>query len=330
MKTTDKNSNVSLFKLIAAIMVLLCHSYPLTGNGSDFLIDLTSGKLGLGFVAVSIFFTFSGYYLSKSLERCDDSNVYLKKRVFKIFPPLIAVVMVSIFIIGPVFTSLSLKEYFVSKETYFYFFNALLIPVHELPGVFTNAPYNPTINGSLWTLPVEFGCYIFLLVLYKLQKRFNKEFVNILLLAFIFIVCPLISSVLNATSLGIFTAAISPFSMFCMGHLYWEYKEKIFGNKYTVLLACVVLLVGLGSDFYSIIFLTCFPFLVLTMVNNHNTWIKNGLWEQISYEIYLWGFPIGQVLVELFPGISVAIHFVATTLIAVGISILLKKVKIYS
>ena len=221
------NSNVNCIKFIAAILVILSHSYPLTGNGNDFLVRMTDGKLGLGSVAVAVFFLFSGFYLSQSLQKDDRTAVYLIKRVKKIFPPLIIVVLLSVFLIGPIFTQLTLKEYFGSAGTYLYFLNGILIPVHNLPGVFTEAPYNPTVNGALWTLPVEFACYIFLLFIVKMKKHWNKIYVNFLLLGIMFIVCPLIGDFLRGTNISILAAAISPFCMFCMGHLYSEIQDKI-------------------------------------------------------------------------------------------------------
>jgi len=327
MKIKDKNSNVSCIKLLAALMVILCHSYPLTGNGVDFLSRLTNGKTGLGIVAVAVFFSFSGFYLSRSLERNDDAILFVRRRMIKIFPPLMIVVLVSILIIGPVFTTLSLKEYFVDKRTYLYLINMLLIPIHELPGVFGEAPYNPTVNGSLWTLPVEFGCYIFLIILYKVKRIFGRKYINIILGALIFIVCPYVGDILRQTPIAILASAITPFSMFCMGHLYWEISERIIINKYILFLEVVILVLGLFTNWYTILFISVFPLFLITVTNVNRTWMKKGIWENISYEVYLWGWPIGQIIVELYPDISVAMHFALNVIIVVFIAIMIKKME---
>lgn len=327
MKIKDKNSNVSCIKLLAALMVILSHSYPLTGNGTDLLTRLTNGKVGLGIVAVAAFFSFSGFYLSRSLERNDDAILFVRRRMTKIFPPLMVVVLVSVLIIGPAFTTFSMKEYFGDGRTYLYLINTLLIPIHELPGVFLEAPYDSTINGSLWTLPVEFGCYIFLIILCKAKRNFGSKYINILLGVLLFVVCPYIGVVLKQTPIAILASAITPFSMFCMGHLYWEIRENLIINKYAIFLEAFVLLLGLYTDWFTTIFIIVFPLFLITVTNVNKTWVKKGIWEDISYEVYLWGWPIGQIIVELFPNIPVAIHFVMNVIIVVFIAVIMKKVE---
>ena len=55
----------------------------------------------------------------------------------------------------------------LNPQTYMYLLNGVLILVHELLGVFTHNPMgDAVVNAALWTLPVEFSCYVlwFLLI----------------------------------------------------------------------------------------------------------------------------------------------------------------------
>jgi peptidoglycan/LPS O-acetylase OafA/YrhL len=87
---------------------------------------------------------------------------YLKKRALRIFPGLIACVIFCVMVVGPLFTTLSLKDYFHNSDTLHFLLNAVLYPNHYyLGGVFD--PYwdaRGVVNGSLWTLPIEFVMYL--------------------------------------------------------------------------------------------------------------------------------------------------------------------------
>ncbi len=118
------------------------------------------GEKTLGFFGVAVFFILSGWLISVSWMRDPKPGRFLLKRCLRIFPALAVVILGSAFILGPTFTSLSLKEYFSSPLTWTYLLNIPLWIHHQLPGVFENNPYPQAINGSLWTLPVEFGLYL--------------------------------------------------------------------------------------------------------------------------------------------------------------------------
>lgn len=76
-------------------------------------------------------------------------------------------------VLGPVVTTLSTGDYFSSSDSWRYLMNAILRPVFALPGVFQDAPYVGSVNGSLWTLPVEFFCYLAVPLLFSVPLRFR-------------------------------------------------------------------------------------------------------------------------------------------------------------
>mgnify|MGYP002776404545 CR=1 FL=1 len=77
-----------------------------------------------------------------------------------IFPALAVLVMATVFCFGPVLTTLPITDYFASSDTWGYLSTAALLVRRGLPGVFVDNPYPQAVNGSLWTLPVEFLCYV--------------------------------------------------------------------------------------------------------------------------------------------------------------------------
>lgn len=329
IKENLKNSNVNFIKLLAAGMVILCHAYPLTGNGVDIVQRVTNGKLGLGVLGVSIFFIYSGFFLTASLERDDRVKNYLKKRVLRIFPELIIVVMLSVFLLGPIFTTWDFGDYFSSAQTYKYMLNALLIPVHNLPGVFENSPYLPTVNGSLWTLPVEFLCYILLILIIKIKQRIKRRVINILLICFLFIVGPIMQECLANSPYPVLASVILPIQMFVMGHIWWENRERIIFDIRCWGMALFALVINAIIDFggNNILYVILFSYCILSLSNSKKQWMKSGTWEKLSYGIYLCGFPVGQIVVESIPGIRPIPQFIISILVSAILAFILYKMK---
>lgn len=319
-----KSNNLNLLRFIAALAVIFSHSYPLSlgAANNDFMTAFSNGKLGIGGIAVGVFFLSSGLLVSKSIERKHDTKKYFKARCLRIFPPLIAVVLISVFIIGPIFTELSLFDYLFNPKTYLYLLNALLIPIHSLPGVFTNNIYGAVVNGALWTLPLEFICYIALFFCFQLKILNKKSMKYTLPLCVIgFILC-------FYTTIPVFTMMkqyLQPVFIFYIGMVAYVYRDKIILNgKLAGLLSLVWLaLIYTGSAEIAMVFI--FPYIILTIVYSVNQCSgKVSSLGNYSYGIYLCGFPIQQMIVYLFSGeMEAIINFVIAAPIAFLIGIII-------
>ena len=146
-------------RLIAALLVIVSHAFPLTGNLDDPLDWLSGGQASLGHLAVCIFFLISGYLIPASLDRGTLVR-FARKRALRIMPGLVAAVLVCAFILGPLVTAMPRSEYCGAYTTWTFLGNAAFLPVgFELPGVFTGNP-SPNANGSLWSLNYEVACYV--------------------------------------------------------------------------------------------------------------------------------------------------------------------------
>jgi peptidoglycan/LPS O-acetylase OafA/YrhL len=114
---------------------------------------------------VFIFFVLSGYLVGQSWEHDPDARRFLARRALRIFPALVVLVFLTALVLGPALTTLPSGEYFRHPFFRQYFSNAILLPRYALPGVFEHARVANVVNGSLWSLPVEFTCYLGLLAL---------------------------------------------------------------------------------------------------------------------------------------------------------------------
>ena len=148
-----------------AILVIYSHAFPLAAANSEgeIIIALTGGQYSAGGLAVAVFFIISGFLVSASYENAKGLFSYLKKRIFRIFPGFLAVLLLSALILGPLVTTLPQKEYFSNAATWRYLKSVFLYPLYwNLPGVFEQNLYSSSVNGSIWTIPYQFGFYILL------------------------------------------------------------------------------------------------------------------------------------------------------------------------
>lgn len=68
----SRSKNLNFIKFIASLAVIVSHSYPLSqgSNCKDFLLKISNQTLGLGGVAVAVFFISSWFFvIQKSMKK---------------------------------------------------------------------------------------------------------------------------------------------------------------------------------------------------------------------------------------------------------------------
>jgi fucose 4-O-acetylase-like acetyltransferase len=149
-------NNLDALRLFAAMLVLVGHSYIFMGvTDPIFLAAVPLGPLG-----VSIFFVISGYLVSESWDRDPDAVRFLARRALRIVPGLAVCIFLTAFLLGPALTTLPLSAYFKHPTVWDYLYNIGLYISYSLPGVFEKNRIAHSVNGSLWSLPVEFLLYL--------------------------------------------------------------------------------------------------------------------------------------------------------------------------
>lgn len=319
-----KSTNVNLLKFICAILVIVGHANPITGTGVDILTEYTGGECSFGGLAVGVFFFFSGLYVTKSLSKTVNLRTYLAKRVERIFPQLAVVILISAFVLGPIFTSLPIGTYFLSPGTYTYLLNAVLIPIHNLPGVFEGLPYQ-TVNGPLWTLPVEFACYLMLwgisllLVLitkYKGQKNLSgvvdSKAYRVLLGIAIAVAFAGFVVVFYILKNEFLISIIRPVVIFIEGSLFYQYRDKIRVNWITGIGLLLLLALSGAVGLFSIGMIILLPYITISLTLGLPQINADWTVFKISYEMYLLGWPIQQVVLKVVNGMSAPLNVLLT------------------
>ena len=112
----SRDNNFNLLRFVAASLVLLSHSYPLS-LGPDTPEPLVSSfGITLGGLAVDIFFITSGFLVAASLYS-RSLVAYLWARFVRIYPALVVAVLFCVFVVGMAFTTVGAAEYLTDSTT---------------------------------------------------------------------------------------------------------------------------------------------------------------------------------------------------------------------
>jgi peptidoglycan/LPS O-acetylase OafA/YrhL len=150
--------------LILAVLVIFSHAYPLGkgSNDAEPLFILTHGQTTLGNLSVWGFFVISGMLITQSWVRSPSPIKFLKRRVARIYPAFIVAALISALVVVPLAMDahtqwhISLKNLAVCT---------LRLQSFQSPPIFMGNAAPGILNGSLWSIPFEFWCYIGVLLL---------------------------------------------------------------------------------------------------------------------------------------------------------------------
>lgn len=293
-------NNYDFLRIFAAFCIIFYHSFALTGKSNeDPLSQITQGRVQFSFIGLSIFFCISGYLIAKSGVKSPTPVNYLWKRLLRIQPLLIVTCFLTIFLIGPFFTELSLKQYFLDGHTYSYFRNVL--PVlgiqFKLPGVFTHLT-DKGVNGSLWTLIVEERMYLLMTVIFLYKKDKAKYFTFLVVLI----------NVLYLINRYFFYGEMIPYlsgTAFFYALLFLNsatlYLSRIKFKRYQLLfvgIGLVCFLIGIIFPNADFVYFYGLPILINSLAKIKGKLNYAGKYGDFTYGTYVFSFPVQQILVE--------------------------------
>lgn len=307
-----------MLRLGLALLILYSHSAWIVTNtapiniGSDYgsfhlVMGVRTAFRTLMSMAVPMFFALSGFLVAASAERNRNVLVFLSFRGLRIFPALMIEVALSACLLGPVFTSLNLDEYFSARLFFRYLGNVLGWVSFYLPGVFENNPVRGIVNVNLWTLPAEFDCYLLLSALMVSRLLWSKGAFTALFAAIsVFLVVFNVAmdhSILNGENFhGYFIVYY-----FAAGLFFFVWRDKI--RLSTGLFAAALVL---GVACLAVRKLCVFSPIFIVYVTVYLGMLDVKLPDFIkkndySYGIYLYGFPICQSLRAAFPQLEASL-----------------------
>ncbi len=302
---TDRENNFNLLRIAAAGAVLVSHAYPIClGPGSVEPLDRLLG-MSLGTLAVTAFFAISGYFISQSFQNRRSVVEFLASRVLRIYPGLLAVLLLTTILLGPAFTRIDLAYYFSDQRTLLYVPNNLRLwrLQYELPGVFSNNPYPGVVNGSLWTLAYEVACYTIVAIVGKLGLTSNNvRFAWFLATYATFYIAAL--PVLGDPDHLILVKNVHLLSLpFLIGMTLFQFRQKIRFNFRTLSALFAASMISYHSPWFHEIFLFAWSYTILYLgfFKCKPLLIYNRLGDY-SYGMYIYAFPVEQAVAALYGG----------------------------
>lgn len=329
---SGRDNNFNLIRMLAAAGVLVSHAFPIaSGPGTLQPFEAATG-FTLGWICVAIFFAISGFLITRSFDRKPHIESWLAARIMRLFPGLLVVSILIALLYGPAFTTLALADYFRSPATYLYVpRNVTLVSLqYGLPGVFVTNPYPLAINGSLWTLVHEVGCYfgVFLAgVLGLLASR--RMFAGVLVLYFAAYLTMALPGVAETIHPKIFALRSLSFP-FAVGMAFYVWREQI-RLSYAVAVGLAVVAALLRPTLlFAPAFMIAIAYAIFVLAYRPGGFLRryNALGDY-SYGIYIYAFPVQQALVAalgpMSPAENILMAFPITLLIAIASWTLVEK-----
>ncbi len=293
-----KKNNFDLLRLIFALTVCLIHAAELSNQPSLHLI----GKILSSKVAVDSFFVISGFLIFMSYEKSNSLYSYAQKRIKRIYPAYITIVLLCAFLLFP-FSSINASNYFSSDWIKFIVANLSLMNfLHpNLPGVFTQNQMS-TVNGALWTIKIEVMFYFSVPIIVYLLRRFGKLPIlfGIYLLSSAYSAIFLALAENTQSDIYLFLEKQLPGQLryFIAGALAYYYLPLLERNIKT-LLACALIFTAL-SYAYPINIIEPLSLAIIVVFAALFCYAGNfGKYGDFSYGAYITHFPIIQLLTQL-------------------------------
>jgi peptidoglycan/LPS O-acetylase OafA/YrhL len=308
---SGRENNFDVLRLLGATLVLASHSFVVTGAAEPRI-----GQWPLGTLGVEIFFAISGFLIAMSWLRRPSLRGFAVRRALRILPALAVTVVLCALLVGPLVTDLSPSAYFTSAATPAYVFDNLVGVAsggfaHQialfLPGVFSAHP-DHTVNVSLWTLPIEVRAYGIVAAL-GLIGLLTRTVVPVAVAFFLLSIAPI--GVVDLPLLGApldflrgadgLAAQLT--AIFFVSAALYRYRERVPLRLDLALAVLLVAVLSLRTPIERPVLLLAIPYLVLCAAYLSPAGLRRltGAGD-VSYGIYLFAFPLQQLIYELWGG----------------------------
>jgi len=313
-----RHNSLNFLRLLLAIAVVFSHALTIGNFGTEDVL----GKTTLGTVAVYGFFGLSGYLITASASR-NNVGRFLWQRFLRIYPAFWVCLVVTAFVFGTIVwwhanPQLANRCGFAcyrnepgGPETFVLHNLSLWIPQSTIAHTLPLGYFRPVWNGSLWTLLFECACYVMVATL-SVFGLLRRRLAVLILAGSVWSIEILMTSVpsLNqhfSPSHHWYIMKMMTFvPVFLGGALIYLYREKVpdagvlAGVCTLVFLSGLVLPLGNSVPTFRLtsIDLTS-PLLIYPLVwlGIHLPFQKVGARNDYSYGIYIYAYPVQQLLV---------------------------------
>ena len=301
----DRANAFDALRCLLAVAVVYSHAFFLGGYGPEHFLAWTKGQAIVGELAVLGFFGLSGYLVTASYTRSSGFFDYFGKRVRRIVPGLWACLIVTAFVIAPITYALrhgSLAAYPWAgrgEDALGYVVANLAIIVNRwhISGVLSGAPYTGSLNGGLWSLWPETLCYLIVALLGSagLLTRNRPLLLLGLVALFVFHTARTLFPTLEFPVLPTWFVLVDRgryVLAYLVGTVLWLWRDRFAPDRPAafILLLSLAALARFGG-----LQLLAPLFIPLALVYLGQCFALR-LNHDVSYGLYIYGFPVQQLL----------------------------------
>ena len=181
-------------------------------------------------------------------------------------------------------------------------------PKFDLPGVFVDNPYPGSVNGSLWTLPIELVCFlllpIWIWILGKIKKGRSVAAFGLSLFA---AVCAILLERRHSTAMLVFwatdwlrSARLGAYflSGVAFSTLSEEKLRRVCRSETAILI--LVLALCFGNNYPAYLNYVLIPYVVISFAISRQGVLRSFCSRHdYAYGLYLWAFPVQQVVIQI-------------------------------
>ena len=301
-------NNFTPLRLIMALAVLVGHAMIIGARdlGAE---PMVYGDFSISYMAVNAFFIASGFLVTASMMYRGQVGEFVAARGLRIYPALIAHVIIVMFVVGLANTTLSLREYITHWDVWkqiphvLSFFSTDFV----LPGVFADN-HEQLASAPLWTLRFEILAYIGTALLFSmgLMKQRWMLVVPFVGACALWLLCTVTGFLdqLPATIDNVMRFAL-PYGM---GAALWAYRKEIPFRLWVIPLLMAAAWVSRDDMFGEIMMNVAVGYILFFLAYAKwpgTTWLSKGwTWPDLSYGAYIWHWPILQWMSAQVPGVT--------------------------
>ncbi|TQI72963.1 peptidoglycan/LPS O-acetylase OafA/YrhL [Bosea sp. AK1] len=299
----NPHNNFGLLRLVMALAVVVSHAFSVTDGRVEQEPWFQTTGFTLGEHAVNGFFAISGFLVTMSFVRRGWRD-YVVARFLRIAPGLIAATLVVALVLGGLMTTLDRSAYFSDPRLWRFITGTLTTfkSAAALPGVFESNPL-PFPLGTVWTLKYETLCYLGVLAagLAGLLARPRLALAAMLALTLAVVLREVMAP---HGSKGTETALRLPL-IFLAGGVAYLYREKVPLSLPLLAVALLALVPLSFTPLYkaALYLVTAWGVLVLALAPALTRRSVEPA-ADLSYGVYLYGWPVQQALHALSPSLG--------------------------
>lgn len=332
---TSQRNSFHLMRFVLAALVLLCHSYTLLGRTTP-LSGLTGGQINEGTMAVDGFLVISGFLICQSSLRSKNPLTFLGKRVLRLAPAFLCALCFSALIVGGLAYAGDYRSYLTMGDNgpLTWIWNWLTLNVRGeqwgVTGVFATNP-TTSLNVSLWTIKHEIFLYL-LMALLMLTTLNRRRPTYMVLYAFFLLAWGL----LEGLHLRLWNVAdvrwwvLSQWNyprfmetglFFFTGVMLYAYRQELPRRWYLALISALLMILFGLFGLMKWVYPFALPYLVIYLASSPLCQSFSRLGD-LSLGMYVYSYPIQQLLYHIAPTLPPMAHFGLTLLVVLPLAAL--------